>query len=67
MLIYSVSFRCAAKEIYIYTFFFQIHFHLGYYKIFRGFPGGSVIKDPAADAGNEGDTGSVLGQESSLE
>ena len=50
-----------------YTHFFQIHLHLGYYKIFRGFPGGSVIKDPPANAGDEGDTGSALGQEDPLE
>ena len=62
-----VSFRCAAKDIYIcmyvYThIFFQIHSHLGCYKILRGFPGGSVIKDLPANAGDEGDVGSVLGQ-----
>ena len=67
-----VSFRCAAKDIYIcmyvYThIFFQIHSHLGCYKILRGFPGGSVIKDLPANAGDEGDVGSVLGQEDSLE
>ena len=28
-----------------------------------GFPGGSVVKDPPADAGNTGDTGSVSGWE----
>ena len=26
-----------------------------------GFPGGSVVKDPPADAGNTGDAGSVSG------
>ena len=31
------------------------------------YPGGSVVKNPPANPGNEGDTGSIPGQEDPLE
>ena len=32
----------------------------------QGFPGGSVVKNPPAKAGDAGDTGSILGPEDPL-
>ena len=33
---------------------------------YLGFPGGSVVKNPPASAGDAGDSGSILGSERSL-
>ena len=45
------------------TWLSDFHFH---FKIDLGFPGGSVVKNPPANAGDTGDVGSICGSGRSL-
>ena len=41
--------------------------YLGFLMLLLGFPGGSVIRNPHANAGDARDVGSILGQKDLLE
>jgi len=59
--------------IYIYPLFFRFYSHVGHYRVLSRvpyaiqFPGGVVVMNPPANAGDSGDTGLIPGSERSLE
>ena len=58
-----MSFLCA-------EYIFRRGYHTIYWLLLflqTSFPRGSVVKNPPANAGDPGDTGSILGQENPLE
>ena len=59
------------SQLYIYPLFFRFYSHVGHYRVLSRvpyaiqFPGGVVVMNPPANAGDSGDTGLIPGSERS--